>query len=158
MNMKTKDKSESLRVRRRVRSKPKQCYHNAFRVISEIPEYAAAEYVEGLAVIGGALVIEHGWVEEDGVIIDPTRPHDDLLYFPGLRFKGQRGLAEALRIPKPRRTSEDFPIFYRLGWGGVDSPDFRGALIAAYRYVGMEDLAKRYEGYGQTGRMEVLSA
>jgi hypothetical protein len=26
------------------------------------------------------------------------------------------------------------------------------------RYVGMEDLAKRYEGYGQTGRMEILSA
>jgi hypothetical protein len=85
-------------------------------------------------------------------------PHDDLNYYPGLRFNGQRGLAEAMQIPKPERTSEDFPIFYRFGWGGVDSPEFRGALIAAYRHVRMEDLAERYESYGRTGRMEVLSA
>lgn len=63
-----------------------------------------------------------------------------------------------MRIPKPKRTREDFPVFYRFGWGGIDSPEFRGALIAANRYVGMEDLAKRYEGYGRTGRMEILSA
>ena len=153
-----KDEKESTRVRRLVRSRPKQCYVNAARVVLHVPEYADADYVEGLVVLGNALVIEHGWVERDGVIIDPTLPHDDLDYFPGLRFKGQQGLAEAMQIPKPERTSEDFPIFYRFGWGGVDSPEFRGALVAAYRYVGMEDLAKRYEGYGRTGRMEILSA
>lgn len=158
MNMKTKDKNESARVKRLVRSRRKHCYHNAFRVIFEIPEYANAEYVEGLAVIAGKLVIEHGWLEKDGVIVDPTLPHDDLDYFPGLRFQGQQRLAQGMKIPKPRMTKEDFPIFYRFGWGGVDSPDFRGALIAAYRHVGMEDLAKRYEGYGLTGRMEILSA
>jgi len=141
-----------------VRAKPKQCYKNAFWLIQEIPGYANADYVEGLAVFGGVVVIEHGWVEKDGVIIDPTLPKDDLLYFPGLRFKGQWGLAQAMQIPKPKRTVEDFPIFHRLGWGGIDSPEFRGALVAAYRHVGMEDLAKRYEGYGQSGRMEVLSA
>ena len=153
-----KDEKESARTRRLVRSKPKQCYVNAARVVLHVPEYADADYVEGLAVIGGALVIEHGWVERDGVIIDPTLPNDDLLYFPGLRFNGQRGLAEAMQIPKPERTKEDFPIFHRFGWGGVDSPEFRGALAAAYRHVAMEDLAKRYESYGRTGRMEVLSA
>ncbi len=153
-----KDKSESARVKRLVRARSKRCYHNAFRVIFEIPEYAGADYVEGLAVIGKVLVIEHGWIEKDGVIIDPTLPDKDLDYFPGLRFTGQRGLAEAMQIPKPWRTKEDFPIFYRFGWGGIDRPEFRAALIAANRYVGMEDLAKRYEGYGQTGRMETLSA
>lgn len=117
-----------------------------------------ADYVEGMAVLGGKLPIEHGWIEKDGVIIDPTLPHDDLDYFPGLRFNGQRGLAEAMKIPKPKRTREYFPIFYRFGWGGVDSPEFRAALVTAYRYVGMEDLAKRYEDYGRMGRMEVLSA
>lgn len=76
----------------------------------------------------------------------------------GLRFRGRRGLAEAMKIPKPERTQDDFPVFYGFGWGGIDSPDFRSALVAANRYVGMEDLAKRYEGYGQTGRMEILSA
>jgi hypothetical protein len=152
------DKSESARIKRLVRSKPKQCYVNAARVVLHSPDYAGADYVEGLAVIGKAMVIEHGWIERDSVIIDPTLPHDDLDYFPGLRFKGQRGLAEAMKIPKPKRTREDFPIFYSFGWGGIDSEEFRGALIAANRYVGMEDLAKRYEGYGQTGRMEILSA
>lgn len=158
MYTKTKDKNESARIKRLVRSKPKQCYVNAARVVLHIPEYANADYVEGMAVLGGNLPIEHGWIEKDDVIIDPTLPHDDLDYFPGLRFKGQRGLTEAMEISKPKRTREDFPIFYRFGWGGVDSLEFRTALVAAYRYVGMEDLAKQYEGYGQTGRMEILSA
>ena len=140
-----KDQKESVRVKRLVRSKPKQCYCNAARVVLAIPEYADADYVEGLAVLAKVMVIEHGWVEKDGVIIDPTLPHDELHYFPGLRFRGQRGLAEAMRIPKPERTQDDFPVFYRFGWGGIESPDFRKALIAANRYVGMEELAKRYE-------------
>ena len=141
------DVQESVRVRRLVRSKPKQCYLNAARVILGLPEYADADYVEGLAVLAKVMVIEHGWVEKDGVIIDPTLPHDDLHYFPGLRFRGQRGLAEAMKIPKPEKTQDDFPVFYRFGWGGIDSPDFREALVAANRYVGMEDLARRYENY-----------
>ena len=142
-----KDMVESQRVGKLVRAEGKQCYYNAFRVIMEIPEYAKADYVEGIAVIGGALPIEHGWIEKDGVIVDPTLCSDKLAYFPGLRYKGQRGLAEAIRIPKPKRTREDFPIFYRFGWGGIDSPEFRSALVAAYRYAGSEDLAKRYEDY-----------
>lgn len=103
--------------------------------------------MEGLAVLAKVMVIEHGWVEKDGVIIDPTLPHDDLHDFPGLRFRGQRGLAEAMKIPKPEMTQDDFPVFYRFGWGGIDSPEFRIALVAANRYVGMEDLARRYEDY-----------
>jgi len=153
-----KDKKESTRTKRLVRSRPKRCYHNAFRVIFEIPDYANADYVEGLAVIGRVLVIEHGWVEKDGVIIDPTLPDKDLDYFPGLRFKGQQGVAEAMRIPKPKHTKEDFPIFYRFGWGGIDSPEFRGALAAAYRFAGMEGLAKQYEGYEPRCAVEALSA
>jgi len=118
---------------------------NAFRLIQEDDEYGNADYIEGMAVFAGALVIEHGWVEKDGVIVDPSLPTEGLAYFPGLRFKGRRGLAEALQIPKPKRTVEDLPIFYRFGWGGIDSPDFRAAAAGAYRHVGMEDLAKRYE-------------
>ena len=102
-----KDEKESVRVKRLVRSKPKQCYCNAARVVLAIPEYADADYVEGLAVLAKVMVIEHGWVEKDGVIIDPTLPHDGLQYFPGLRFRGQRGLAEAMKIPKPEWTQDD---------------------------------------------------
>ena len=140
-----KNVKESTRARRLVRAAPKQCYSNAFRLIQQDDEYGNADYIEGMAVIEDVMVIEHGWVEKDGVIVDPTLPTTDLVYFPGLRFRGRRGLAEAIRIPKPERTVEDLPIFYRFGWGGIDSPDFRGAAAGAYRHVGMEDLAKRYE-------------
>ena len=117
---KNKDVAESERTRKLVRAKAKQCYINAVRVIQEVEEYAEADYVEGMAVIEGIMVIEHGWVEKDGVVVDPTLPRDNLAYFPGLRFKGQREIAEAMQIPKPPRTTEDFPIFYRFGWGGIE--------------------------------------
>ena len=158
MNTKVKDIDESKRVKELVMSKAKQCYVNAARVVMGVAEYADAEYVEGLAVIEKVFVIEHGWIEKDGVIIDPTLPDKPLDYFPGLRFKGLRGVAEALKVPKPERTSEDFPIFFRFGWGGIDSPEFRSALVEAYRYAGVEDLAKWYENYKPKDSSEALSA
>ena len=139
-----KNKVESKRICKLVRAKPQQCYYNAFRVIMEIPEYAEADYVEGIISSGG-LLMEHGWIEKDGVVVDPTLPLGEQVYFSGLRFTGRTGLAKAIKIPKPRHTREDFPIFYRFGWGGIDSPEFRAARAAAHRHIGMEDLAKRYE-------------
>lgn len=137
-----KDIAESKRVGKLVRSISKQCYLNAFRVVQNVPGYAKADYVEGMAVLGG-LPIEHGWVEIDGVIVDPTLPMHQGEYFPGLRFSGEYGLAEALQ----RYKSTELPFFYHFGWGGVDSPEFKAALIAAYRHAGWEDMAKRYEEY-----------
>ena len=48
------------------------------------------------------------------MIIDPTLSENDLVYFPGLRFKGQQGLAKAMQISKPKCTVEDLPIFLFL--------------------------------------------
>ena len=146
-----KDINESKRVKKVIRSKSKQCYLNAFRVVQNVPEYAKANYVEGMAVLGG-LPIEHGWVEKDGVIIDPTLPEDQGEYFPGLRFSGENGLAEALQHFK----SPELPFFYHFGWGGVDCPEFNAALIAAYRHAGWEEMAKRYEEYQPRYATEVL--
>lgn len=150
MNKREKDMKkntvESQRVGKLVRAKTHQCYLNAFRVIQNVPEYADADYVEGMALFD-FFPIEHGWVEKDGVVIDPTLPLDQGVYFPGLRFQGQRGLADALQIRKRYRTAEDLPIFYRFGWGGIDSPEFRAALIAAWRHFGDEKMAKQYEDY-----------
>ena len=147
-----KDVAESRRVGKLVRAveENKQCYYLAAYVVMNLPEYARADYVERLAVVNG-LPIQHGWVEKDGVIIDPAWPEREAVYFPGLRFHGRRDLAAALRIPKPEHT-EDFPIFYRFGWGGIDSPDFRAACIAAYRHAGMEAAAKVYEEYKPRAR------
>ncbi len=76
---------------------------------------------------------EHGWLEIDGQIVDPTLPDDDGYYFPGLRFKGMPELSRALKMPK--NSNEDFPIFYRFGWAGKDSPEFRAAREASMAFV-----------------------
>ena len=115
----------------------KQCYYNAFRVIMEIPEYSNAEYVEGMAVDDHGLAFEHGWIEKEGAIVDPTLPAHELIYFPGLQFTGRVGLAKAVKIPKPRHTREDFPIFYRFGWGGIESPEFCAACV---RHIATSEL------------------
>jgi hypothetical protein len=60
-----------------IRAKKQRCYLNAFRVIQEVPGYQAATYAEGIVVQvveGGGFPFEHGWVEKDGEIIDPTLP------------------------------------------------------------------------------------
>ncbi len=146
-----KDIAESKRVGKLVRSISKQCYLNAFRVVHNVPEYAKADYVEGMAVLGG-MPIEHGWVEIDGVIVDPTLPMHHGEYFPGLRFSGQYGLAEALQ----RFKSTELPFFYHFGWGGVDSPEFKAALIAAYRHAGCDEMARQYEEYQPRFATKVL--
>ena len=105
-------------------------------VAKKVPGSQAATYVEGIVVQvveGGGFPFEHGWVEKDGEIIDQTLPSHELVYSPGPRFVGLRGLAEALAIPKPDDTTEDFTIFYRFGWGGADNPEFSQARREAYR-------------------------
>lgn len=148
---------ESKRVGRLVRAKPGQCYRNAWSVIQRVPEYADAHYVEGMAVSDGHFAFEHGWVEKDGVIIDPTPLCGDIAYFPGLRFRGQYEVAKAMDIPIPEYGTECLPLFYRFGWGGIESPEFRAALIAAYRHIGCDDLARRYEEYGDRSEEDVVS-
>ncbi len=149
-----KNCEESKRVGKLVRAKAQQCYANAMRVVMEVPEYASADYVEGMAVSDG-LPIEHGWVEVDGVILDPTLPTKQIEYFPGLRFRGGLELAKALHIPKAR-WMKDLPIFYRFGWGGIESPEFRAAIVAAYRHLGWEETAIRYETYEPAYATDVM--
>jgi len=139
---KRKNVAESIRLSKdkRVGTTPQQCFYNAFKVLFYVPEYSEATYLEGMVISKGQLLLEHGWVEKDGGIIDPTLPDKDIVYFPGLRFEGILGISKALRIPKT--GTEDFPIFYRFGWGGGDSPEFSAARETAQRcYSVMNGLA-----------------
>ncbi len=77
-------------------------------------------------------------------MIDPTLLDEGIVYFPGLRFTGERGIAKAIEIPK-EKWCKDLPFFFRFGWGGIESPEFRAAIVAAFRYAGLEDTARRYE-------------
>ena len=133
-----KDVAESLRVCNALRAKIKRCYWNAIRAIETLPEYRDADYVEGYAVRLSPVLFpfEHGWLEKDGKVIDPTMAEDDLRYFAGLRWRGPSGLAEAKTLPRPRGTPQ-LPYFFRLGWGGCNSPEFMQARVEAYRCAGI---------------------
>ena len=123
--------SLQLATDKRLRIRPSQCYYNAFQVVLHCKEFNSATYVEGIAVLDG-LELEHGWIEHNDEIIDPTLPNDPLVYFSGLRFEGEIGISKAIRIPK-QSGENDLPIFYRFGWGGSDSPEFMAAREAGKR-------------------------
>ena len=116
---------------KRIGVKPQQCWYNAFKTMFYCREYEEATYVEG--IIHDGVTIEHGWIEFNGEILDPTLPSEDLIYFPGLRFEGMKEVSKAMRLPQPD-WCEDFPFFYRFGWGGGNSPEFRAAWEGALRY------------------------
>lgn len=118
-----KDKAKSKEAAERIGAVPQQCFYNAFHVVSELPEYEDATYVEGIAVHeSGVFVGEHGWVAAEGKIVDPTLPDSDLSYFPGLEFEGVEAVQKAL-VEIPKESPEDFPILWRYGWGGKKSPE-----------------------------------
>lgn len=135
------EKSVSVSEHERVNVECQQCYYNAFQAIMYVPEFAKATYVEGIASING-LNIEHGWIEFDEAIVDPTLPSERIVYFPGLRFVGQYRLSMALRIERDDDSIE-LPIFYRFGWGGAKSPEFCAAREASSRFT---DLLMRMNG------------
>jgi hypothetical protein len=126
-----KDEQESERVGRKVRAGVKQCWFNARKAILKVPEYAEASHVEGWACL--PFPMEHGWIVRDGVIVDPTLPHDEGAYFPGLEFRGCSEIEAFLDTPPGRRCKKS-PFFYAFGWGGMQSPSFRKCYEEAMEY------------------------
>lgn len=123
------EKSLRLSKDKRAKVKKRECYYNAFKAVQYVPDYAQADYVEGIAVFGG-LVIEHGWIECNGEVIDPTLPTEDIVYFPGLRCEGQLELSRLVG----ETQSVGVPLFYAFGWGGKSHAGFREARRLAMAY------------------------
>ena len=99
MAPKTADPGLSMHVMRKTRPIPRQCWRNAFvayptAVIAAEP--SAVFYVEGQMLMplsdGGAIPIEHGWLEtEDGRVIETTireaaQGEAGWTYYTGLRL------------------------------------------------------------------------
>jgi hypothetical protein len=110
----TKDVEESRRVRKAITALPKQCWFNARRAILKLKDYAEASLIEGWAIIGGGMPIEHGWIVRDGLIIDPTLPTDPIEYFPGLEFRGRAEIVGFLKTPEGKKCKKT-PFFYAFG-------------------------------------------
>ena len=152
-----KDIGQSRALAKRIRSRQKQCFFNSWRVIERLDQYAEAIYVEGLAInLRSRLLFEHAWIEHEGVLLDPTLPEGNLVYFPGLRCVGRNGLAEAAALPTlelggfvigvdgaaKAAASPDLrgcgngpPIFFKFGFGGYEHQGFRAARKAAERFA-----------------------
>jgi hypothetical protein len=121
---KTKEVEESRRVGKAIKAIPKQCWFNARKAIQKLDEYAGASLVEGWALIRGVMPIEHGWIARNGFIIDPTLPDDEMVYYPGLEFRGRAEIEHFLSIPQGKKCKKT-PFFFAFGWGGMLSPSFR---------------------------------
>lgn len=66
------DAEASAQLARRIRAQHRRCWRNAALAVSHLGK--GARYVEGWIVTSGAVpyVIEHGWCEYDGRVVDPT--------------------------------------------------------------------------------------
>lgn len=86
-------------------------WRNAWCALEWMPDLAAGEYVEGYAIMSGShVVFEHGWVELDGQVIDPSYPDGQVAYFPGLRFDraaAQQAVIDDLDLPVLWRCDAD---------------------------------------------------
>ena len=86
-----------------------------------------------LAVVNG-LPMEHGWIVRDEVVIDPTLPDAEVVYFPGREFQGRDGIARVPGVPARQRMQE-VAVLLCLRLGGCHSPSFYQAQADAWNSV-----------------------
>jgi hypothetical protein len=104
-------------IARRVRAQYRRCWRNAAAGVRYLGE--GASYVEGWIVVDSAspLIIEHGWCEIDGWIVDPTyTPHvsalrEPLAYHAGIRMAPQDAVAALRRGTLPVTHLKDIPEY-----------------------------------------------
>jgi len=124
------DREVSLEIARRVRAQFRRCWRNAAIGIRHLGP--SADYVEGWIVVerSAPLVVEHGWCEVGGRVIDPTyTPYVSTLpeptaYFGGLRVPAARAMREL--------RGESLPIAWRRKYPAYQEA-FEEALRATRR-------------------------
>ncbi len=129
----TFDIEASQEMARRIRARYRRCWLNASKAVHHLgPE---ARYVEGWAIVNrhNPYVIEHGWCEENGKIIDTSYTpfvtggiHQlvpPIAYFSGLRFSRTQlaAMVNTRRLP--------------LVWTMQEEPDYEAAFLAAWRFA-----------------------
>ena len=128
------DLERSRLVAGQIHAEPKRCWHNALSVVCQLDTYREASYVEGFACVEDGMQIEHGWVMlRDGTIIDPTLQRPGITYFPGLEFRGRKGVVDFLAT-KWGHVAKIPPFFYAFGFGGRYCPSYMEARRLATEY------------------------
>jgi hypothetical protein len=115
----------------------KDCFKNSVLASMATP---GSFYVEGWAITSFGLVVEHGWVEKDGEVIDPTPVYvqnlDNTKYFPGVKYTSK----EIMKL-FGRKSNITVPIVSSKNGHGMEHPEFRRAYIAATRAAYGEQMA-----------------
>ncbi len=73
-----------------IQAEKQECYRNAVMALLNIDDFKHGYYVEGLAINPKLnFPTEHGWVELDGEVVDPTwtlGTIDDAKYYPVMKY------------------------------------------------------------------------
>ncbi len=112
------DTEASTQLARRVRAQHRRCWRNAALAVSHLGK--GARYVEGWVVTSGPVpyVIEHGWCEFDGRVVDPTyAPHvtpepPPVAYFAGVSYSVAQA-EQALGHKLPLALDHERPAHWR---------------------------------------------
>ncbi|MFE1745508.1 hypothetical protein [Coleofasciculus sp. H7-2] len=112
------DETLSKEISERIKSKAKDSFNNA---------YKAALLTEGCMYVQGFLVrdekpckpIEHGWIELDTCIIDPTLPHlnknsQELYYFPAQHLTVKKLIAAVEEAKEDYPDDDALPVYDAL--------------------------------------------
>jgi hypothetical protein len=87
--------------------------------------------VEGWVITRFGIVTEHGWVEYNGEVVDPTPTYVDCdvtKYFPGVKYT----LEEMSRLASKRGATVPF-VHGKLYHHGMENSAYRTAYRDAYR-------------------------
>jgi hypothetical protein len=135
----TFDREASNEIARHVRAKFRRCWTNAACSVALLGD--RGRYAEGWIVVSRVqpVVIEHGWCEVDGRIIDPTyTPYvshlePPLSYFPGMYFGAAEAASALHRGTLPIAWMRSTPAYARA---------FETAWLNAAERMQSEDLPK----------------
>jgi hypothetical protein len=129
------DSEQSIALATRIKSKAKVSFQNASKAVSVID---GAMYVQGFLAAAGAphKPIEHGWLELDDRILDPSLPHlnrkpENLHYYAAQRLTAKQ-LRKALE-----EAQEDYPDDDPLPIYGSTPYEYYGDLMLGGREYAM---------------------
>ena len=123
------------------------CWLNAVNALDYLPDNTA--YIEGWIVTGESFeVLEHGWLELDGEIIDPTSyTQNSIEYFPGIKLRN------------PPKQGHVLPFVYHYGLYSKQFESYQEAYNQAHNVVKEKQLERKTlpEEFQQDEKFDLIS-
>ncbi len=144
------DREMSKQIAEAVEAQAGMCYRNARRALMGVPGLGKAKYVEGwvidLCQRGIQPPKEHGWLEMNGHVIEPTEPDAAYIYFGVMRYdraEVRRWGADAPEdVPYIRQHYErESPEFKRYGHVLGEAMKLCNEFFGVTRPLGSVDFA-----------------